>query len=186
MTEQQGLRDERAYREEAAQPSPSGHSRRRSGTAGRKAHILSTRSRRSRPIAGSRGRRNGVLLRAVFAVWTRTTIEATYFDITGRDTQIGPSRRNALGLLMNAAISAATVIAVERGIRPSSATAVSWRAARRPFADAHVEHRWVHLRECLTMRAVHLFVEPRALAQDSWDDPFLRALSCLQAAEVGP
>lgn len=35
------------------------------------------------------------------------------------------------------------------------------------------------------MRAMHLVVEPRALAQDSWDDLFLRTLSCLQAAEVG-
>ncbi len=46
-----------------------------------------------------------VLLCAVFTVWVQTTFEATYFDITRRDTQIGLLAAMALGLFMNAAIS---------------------------------------------------------------------------------
>src|SRR4051812_17170428 len=46
-----------------------------------------------------------VLLCAVFTVWMQTTFEATYFDITRRQTQTGILIATALGLYMNAAIS---------------------------------------------------------------------------------
>ena len=45
-----------------------------------------------------------VLLCAVFTVWIQTTFEATYFDITRRQTQTGILIAMALGLYMNAAI----------------------------------------------------------------------------------
>jgi low temperature requirement protein LtrA len=48
-----------------------------------------------------------VLLCAVFTVWIQTTFEATYFDITVRQTQIGLLVAMALGLFMNAAIGVA-------------------------------------------------------------------------------
>jgi hypothetical protein len=48
-----------------------------------------------------------VLLCAVFTVWVQTTFEATYFDITRRQTQTGILIAMALGLYMNAAIGAA-------------------------------------------------------------------------------
>lgn len=48
-----------------------------------------------------------VLLCAVFTVWIQTTFEATYFDITRRETQIGLLVAMALGLFMNAAIGGA-------------------------------------------------------------------------------
>jgi len=48
-----------------------------------------------------------VLLCAVFTVWIQTTFEATYFDITRRQTQTGILIAMALGLFMNAAIGGA-------------------------------------------------------------------------------
>jgi low temperature requirement protein LtrA len=48
-----------------------------------------------------------VLLCAVFTVWLLTTFEATYFDITRRQTQIAVLAAMVLGLFMNAAIGVA-------------------------------------------------------------------------------
>src|SRR3954447_19265008 len=48
-----------------------------------------------------------VLLCAVFTLWIQTSFEATYFDITVRQTQIGVLIAMALGLVMNAAIGVA-------------------------------------------------------------------------------
>jgi low temperature requirement protein LtrA len=48
-----------------------------------------------------------VLLCAVFTVWLLTTFEATYFDITRRQTQAAILTAMALGLFMNAAIGVA-------------------------------------------------------------------------------
>jgi low temperature requirement protein LtrA len=48
-----------------------------------------------------------VLLCAVFTVWVQTTLEATYFDITRRQTQVAVLTAMALGLFMNAAIGVA-------------------------------------------------------------------------------
>jgi Bacterial low temperature requirement A protein (LtrA) len=49
-----------------------------------------------------------VLLCAVFTVWLLTTFEATYFDITGCQTQIAVLTAMVLGLFMNAAIDVAS------------------------------------------------------------------------------
>jgi low temperature requirement protein LtrA len=48
-----------------------------------------------------------VLLCAVFTVWLLTTFEATYFDITRRQTQAAILTATGLGLFMNAAIGVA-------------------------------------------------------------------------------
>jgi low temperature requirement protein LtrA len=48
-----------------------------------------------------------VLLCAVFTVWLLTTFEATYFDITRRQTQVAVLTAMVLGLFMNAAIGVA-------------------------------------------------------------------------------
>ena len=48
-----------------------------------------------------------VLLCAVFTVWLLTTFEATYFDITRRQTQFAVLTVMVLGLFMNAAIGVA-------------------------------------------------------------------------------
>jgi low temperature requirement protein LtrA len=48
-----------------------------------------------------------VLLCAVFTVWIHTSFEATFFDITRRQTQLAVLTAMALGLFMNAAIGTA-------------------------------------------------------------------------------
>ena len=48
-----------------------------------------------------------MLLCAVFTVWLLTTFEATYFDITRRQTQVAVLTAMVLGLFMNAAIGVA-------------------------------------------------------------------------------
>ena len=48
-----------------------------------------------------------VLLCAVFTVWLLTTFEATYFDITRRQTQVAILTATGLGLFLNAAIGVA-------------------------------------------------------------------------------
>jgi low temperature requirement protein LtrA len=97
-----------------------------------------------------------VLLCAVFTVWLLTTFEATYFDITRRQTQIAVLTAMVLGLFMNAAIGVAfsaggwafvvplVVTQVARGIITSTTAptpqlrqhyrrALTWLLASAPF-----------------------------------------------------
>ena len=97
-----------------------------------------------------------VLLCAVFTVWLLTTFEATYFDITRRQTQVAVLTAMVLGLFMNAAIGVAfsaggwafviplVVTQVARGIVTSTTApppqlrqhyrrALTWLLASTPF-----------------------------------------------------
>jgi low temperature requirement protein LtrA len=97
-----------------------------------------------------------VLLCAVFTVWLLTTFEATYFDITRRQTQVAVLTAMVLGLFMNAAIGVAfsaggwafvvplVVTQVARGIVTSTTAptpqlrqhfrrALTWLLASAPF-----------------------------------------------------
>jgi low temperature requirement protein LtrA len=99
-----------------------------------------------------------VLLCAVFTVWLLTTFEATYFDITRRQTQVAVLTAMVLGLFMNAAIGVAfsaggwafvvplVVTQVARGIVTSTTAptqqlrqhyrrALTWLLASTPVLD---------------------------------------------------